>query len=103
VKRKQNKTKCRPRAEKDRILPNLSSVKKDRSKLSEVIYDVHLQPGEELSLPTDVAEMLGSNHLRVSIRAADDSGRGGLVRNHMAFLNSFAPEDEGLYDDYSAG
>ena len=25
------------------------------------------------------------------------------VRNHAAFLNSYAPEDEGLYDDYSAG
>jgi predicted DNA-binding antitoxin AbrB/MazE fold protein len=26
-----------------------------------------------------------------------------LVRDHAAFLNSYAPEDEGLYDDYSAG
>jgi len=23
------------------------------------------------------------------------------IRSHRAFLNSFAPEDEGLYDDYS--
>ncbi|NER39152.1 MAG: hypothetical protein F6J93_35235 [Oscillatoria sp. SIO1A7] len=22
------------------------------------------------------------------------------IRNHNAFLNSYAPEDEGLYDDY---
>ena len=27
----------------------------------------------------------------------------GEVRDHTAFLNSYAPEDEGLYDDYSAG
>lgn len=26
-----------------------------------------------------------------------------LVRDHSAFLNSYLPEDEGLYDDYSAG
>ena len=25
------------------------------------------------------------------------------VRNHDAFLNGYAPEDEGLYDDYLAG
>ena len=23
------------------------------------------------------------------------------IRNHSAFLNGYAPEDEGLYDDYS--
>lgn len=27
----------------------------------------------------------------------------GLIRDHSAFLNSYAPEDEGLYDDYSGG
>jgi predicted DNA-binding antitoxin AbrB/MazE fold protein len=26
-----------------------------------------------------------------------------VTRDHTAFLNSYAPEDEGLYDDYSAG
>ena len=25
------------------------------------------------------------------------------VRDHSAFLNSYVPDDEGLYDDYSAG
>ena len=24
------------------------------------------------------------------------------IRGHSAFLNSYAPEDEGLYDDFSA-
>ena len=23
-----------------------------------------------------------------------------VIRNHSAFLNGYAPEDEGLYDDY---
>ncbi len=26
-----------------------------------------------------------------------------FVRDHSSLLNSYAPEDEGLYDDYSAG
>jgi hypothetical protein len=28
-----------------------------------------------------------------------DQRRGKMVRDHRAFLNSYAPEDEGLYDD----
>ena len=28
-----------------------------------------------------------------------DQRRGKVVRNHGAFLNGYAPEDEGLYDD----
>jgi hypothetical protein len=28
-----------------------------------------------------------------------DQRRGKLIRDHSAFLNSYAPEDEGLYDD----
>jgi predicted DNA-binding antitoxin AbrB/MazE fold protein len=34
---------------------------------------------------------------------ASGESKGGPVRDHSAFLNSYAPEDEGLYDDYSAG
>jgi hypothetical protein len=30
---------------------------------------------------------------------ASDSER-TLIRNHSAFLNGYAPEDQGLYDDY---
>jgi predicted DNA-binding antitoxin AbrB/MazE fold protein len=34
---------------------------------------------------------------------SQESGSREVVREHSAFLNSYAPEDEGLYDDYSAG
>ena len=37
----------------------------------------------------------------VSIRQVDASH--GVARDHVAFLNSYAPEDEGLYDDYPVG
>lgn len=73
------------------------------SNFAEIIYDVRLGPGEALSLPEDAAAIVGPGHWLVSIRPADHDSSSHLVRNHSAFLNSYAPEDEGLYDDYSAG
>ena len=32
------------------------------------------------------------------LRSATDKGH-AIVRDHGAFLNSYAPQDEGLYDD----
>ena len=68
---------------------------------TEITYDVQLQPGEPLRLPADAARIVGPGHWLVSIRPADVEDRGELLRDHSAFLNSYAPEDEGLYDDYS--
>jgi hypothetical protein len=68
---------------------------------SELNFDVTLQPGEALSLPAEAAKILGPGHWLVSIKSIDASA--GVVRDHAAFLNSYAPEDEGLYDDYPAG
>ena len=73
-----------------------------QAKLAEITYDVELQPGEALSLPKDVAEILGPGHWLISIRPADRANHSGPIRDHAAFLNSYVPEDEGLYDDYSA-
>ena len=69
------------------------------SKITEITYDVHLLPGEELSLPEEATEILGPGHWTVSIRPADDE----TLRDHASFSNSYAPEDEGLYDENSAG
>jgi hypothetical protein len=38
--------------------------------------------------------------LEISPQANDKSQV--VVRNHSAFLNSYAPQDEGLYDDAAA-
>ncbi len=73
------------------------------SKLTEITYDIKLLPGEPLRLPIDAAEILGPGHWLVSIRPVGPSEHQALGRDHTAFLNSYAPEDEGLYDDYSAG
>lgn len=74
-----------------------------QAKLTEITYDIELQPGESLSLPEDAAGILGPGHWLVSIRPVADRSRSELVRDHTAFLNSYAPEDEGLYDDYRSG
>ena len=41
--------------------------------------------------------------LAISTESKASDASGAVVRDHSAFLNSYAPEDEGLYDDYSAG
>ncbi len=74
-----------------------------QSKVTEITYDVSLQPGEALSLPKDAAQILGPGHWVVSIRPVEAVSSSTPLRDHSAFLNSYAPEDEGLYDDYSAG
>ena len=35
------------------------------------------------------------------LQLAGDGGQ-GILRDHSAFLNSYAPQDEGLYDDAAA-
>jgi hypothetical protein len=71
------------------------------SDFTEITFEVRLQPGEPLRLSEDAAAIVGPGHWLVSIRPADSAS--GPIRDHTAFLNSFSPEDEGLYDDYSAG
>ena len=74
-----------------------------QSEFTEITYDVELQAGESFSLPKEIAEIVGPGHWLVSIRPARKDSRGDPIRDHTSFLNSYAPEDEGLYDDYSAG
>jgi predicted DNA-binding antitoxin AbrB/MazE fold protein len=55
-------------------------------------------------IPLELAE---HQVVSLSISVAADQGatesRNALVRDHSVLLNSYAPENEGLYDDYSAG
>jgi len=74
-----------------------------QSKLTEVTYDIYVQPGEDFFLPKDLAKKLGPGHWQVSIRPIEENSEDKGVRLHGAFLNSYSPEDEGLYDDYPSG
>lgn len=74
-----------------------------QSELPEFIYDIQLKPGEPLALPKEASEIVGPGNWQVTIRRSDSSASPKSVRMHDAFMNSFAPEDDGLYDDYPTG
>jgi hypothetical protein len=71
-----------------------------QSHLAEVTYDIQLKPGESLTLPPHLDQIVGPGHWVVSIRPAGQQPPSMSIRDHAAFLSSYAPEDEGLYDDY---
>lgn len=65
---------------------------------TDAIYEAGvLRPLSPLNLQE---HQLVSIEISVSSQKTDPSER--IVRGHDAFLQSYAPEDEGLYDDYSA-
>jgi hypothetical protein len=69
------------------------------SSLVNLTVEVELQQGEQLKLPETVIASVGAGRWRITIEPADEAPS-GRTRDHTAFLNSYAPEDEGLYDDY---
>jgi D-lyxose ketol-isomerase len=64
-------------------------------------YEIELQPGEHLTLPPEVTELIGAGRWLITIQPASVSSSSQSIRNHTAFLNSYILEDEGLYDDYT--
>jgi hypothetical protein len=66
-------------------------------------FKIDLGPGQSLSLPPEVVAGVGPGHWLVTIQPLDEADAAKPVRDHRAFLNSYAPEDEGLYDDCAAG
>jgi D-lyxose ketol-isomerase len=71
-----------------------------RTQLVQLTYEVELQPGEQLALPPELSASVGEGRWLVTIQPLPLSSDPSPVRNHNAFLNSYASEDEGLYDDY---
>jgi hypothetical protein len=55
-------------------------------------YEIELQPGEELTLPESLVKSLGAGRWTITVRPLPAP----RVRDHNAFLDSYAPEDEGL-------
>ena len=68
--------------------------------MTQVSYDVELQPGEILQLPESAARPVGPGRWRIIIESIEEEKTPSSVRGHAAFLAGYAPEDEGLYDDY---
>jgi hypothetical protein len=66
------------------------------SELITLTYEIELQPGEELTLPSALLENVGEGRWLITIQQTAKP----TTRSHDAFLKGYAPEDEGLYDDY---
>jgi hypothetical protein len=67
--------------------------------MTQLSYDVELYPGDTLQLPESVVRQVGPGRWRIIIEAIDEEST-SFARGHSAFLNGYAPDDEGLYDDY---
>ncbi len=64
--------------------------------------EIELQPGEKLCLPESIVSCIGPGHWVITVEPLERNSTHSSIRNHSAFLSSYVPEDEGLYDDYSA-
>jgi hypothetical protein len=74
-----------------------------KSRLVNLTFEVELQPGEKFVLPEEL-ERLGVGRWIITVQPAlSKSSTNSLLLNHDAFLDSYAPEDEGLYDDDPPG
>jgi D-lyxose ketol-isomerase len=72
-----------------------------KSQLVKLTYEIDLQPGEQITLPPELTASIGAGRWLITIQPASSYAVSTLTRSHDAFLNSYAAEDEGLYDDYT--
>jgi hypothetical protein len=64
----------------------------------ELTCTIELDAGEKLALPAALGQIVGPGRWLLTVRPW--SGAGNVtVRRHSAFLDGYAAEDEGLYDD----
>lgn len=70
-----------------------------KEQLIRLTYEIELQAGEEFRLPEALTASIGPGRWRLTLQPL----RPTTPRSHAAFLNGYAPEDEGLYDDYPTG
>ncbi len=69
-------------------------------RLLNLTYDVELQPGEKLTLPAALINAVDAGRWLITIRPYTSAILSApSIRDHRAFLNGYAPEDEGLYDE----
>ncbi|MCM0593105.1 MAG: hypothetical protein HEQ35_30285 [Gloeotrichia echinulata IR180] len=68
------------------------------NQLITLTYEIELQPGEKLNIPETLLESVGAGSWVITIQKKAKLPVD--TRRHDAFLQGYAPEDEGLYDDY---
>ncbi len=69
-----------------------------KSQLLSLTYEIELQPGEPDPLPPDWLTALGAGRWKITIEPASPADTTYPIKDHGAFLNSYAAADEGLYD-----
>ncbi len=74
-----------------------------KANLLNLTYEVELKAGERLVLPESLIVGVGEGRWVVTIQPVAPAEKHDVIRDHRAFLNSYVAEDEGLYDDDSAG
>lgn len=72
-----------------------------KSSLVNLTYEIEVQPGETLTLPQSLVDQVGVGNWIITIQPKQKKSE--AIRDHDAFLNGYALEDEGLYDDYPIG
>lgn len=67
-----------------------------KNQLLKLAFEVEIEEGEQLNLLSSIVQGIGKGKWVITIQPKT------LVsdRLHSSFLNSYASEDEGLYDDY---
>jgi hypothetical protein len=68
----------------------------DMSKIEEIERAVEQLPLTDF---VKLAVWVDRRRQQLAISPADDNPSQTIVRDHSAFLSSYAPQDEGLYDD----
>jgi len=68
-----------------------------KSELVKLTYKIKLNADEELTLPASLIKNIGAGEWIITIEQLPTQKK---IRNHDAFKKSYAPSDEGLYDDY---
>jgi hypothetical protein len=69
-----------------------------QNELTTLTYEIELKPGEKLNLPESILENITTGRWVITIQQKAEEPES--TRSHDAFLNGYAPEDEGLYDNY---
>ena len=65
--------------------------------MERIRFNIELARGEKLILPSALIDSIGEGRWTITIQPADDTAV--TTRDHSAFLDSYSPDDEGLYDD----
>ena len=74
-----------------------------KSHLTQLTYEIELQPGEKMALPESFTNTVSEGRWQITIKPLPANGDSIPTRDHSAFLHSYAPSDEGLYDDNPTG